>query len=553
MPLIMINNIIKRINPWLALLGGAVLLGVFLRLHGLGDSGIFFYDEALYLNHSLQAFDIIRGQHLAGFSDMWKAFFFYIHWPLNFTKPIWILIVDSRFLFTQWNDWDYAKFASCFFGVMTLPLLFYFTRRFFNSLAIACLAVAILALLPGHVFYSRIGLQEAFSAFVVLGGFYFYLFPRDFGKKTFLAGLFLGMAYLANYRLIILPGLLIATELWFGLVAKEGIRWRHLVWTCVTFLAVMVIVGSLLGGAQIRYTFAWVFHQQDMAVSKRLWTEILAYPYYLFRLENPILAGFFFASVYFLIKRRWVLAWPFGIVCLQMLLFSTATDRGARYIAIVLPFMAMSSAALIYEVISGTRTKLKNNFVRVPALFRKIILGVVLAVMFGGMVWRSAQLVSDVSAYRPSVEYLLEKDPDVKFVSTQDLVQRLYVNDRRNVLPVPDDVMVLFQDYVQGYRYLVLDPQGYISFTGNEYKWGLPLKGYVGFIERAVPPIKTFDHFNRAVMERVVFEHSDHLFQSIRFLDSPDLAKMSSLRVYDMSVVMRALSGVMDKAQHQRK
>jgi hypothetical protein len=437
--------------------------------------------------------------------------------------------------------------------VMTLPVLFYFARRFFNSTAIACLSVAILALLPGHVFYSRIGLQEAFSAFVVLAGFYFYLFPRDFGKKTFLAGLFLSMAYLANYRLIILPGLLIATELWFGLVAKQGIRWRHLIWSCITFLAVMVIVGSLLGGTQIRYTFAWVFHQQDMAVSKRLWTEILAYPYYLFRLENWILAGSFFASIYFLIKRRWVLAWPLVIVCLQMLFFTAATDRGARYVAFVLPFMAMSSAALIYEVISGTRTKLKNNFVHVPEFFRKIILVIVLAVMFAGMVWRSSELVSDVSAYKPAVDYLLENGPDVKFVSTQDLVQRLYVSDRRNVLPVPEDVMVLFQDYAKGYRYLVLDPQQYIYFSGNDYKWGLPLKGYVGFIESAITPIKTFDHFNRAVMERVVFEHSDNLFQSIRYLDSPDLAKMSSLRVYDMSVIMRALSVIMDNAQHQKK
>jgi hypothetical protein len=538
----MINTIIKKIDPWLAFLGVAVVLGVFLRLYGLSGSGIFFYDEALYLNHSLQAFDIIKSQHLAGLSDIWKAVFFYIHWPLNFTKPIWILIVDSRFLFTQWNDWDYAKFASCFFGVLTLPLLFYFARRFFNSLAIACLSVGILALLPGHVFYSRIGLQEAFSTFVVLAGFYFYLFPRDFGKKVFLAGLFFGMAYLANYRLIILPGLLVATELWLGLVAKESIRWRHLVWTCVTFLAVMVLVGSLFGGTQIRYTFAWVFHQQDMAVTKRLWTEILAYPYYLFRLENWILAGSFFASAYFLIKRRWAWAWPFMVVLLQMLLFTMATDRGARYMAIVLPFMAMSSAALIHTVYENIRQGAG-----------KVVLGIVLAVMLFGMVFRSAELVSDVSAYKPSIDYVLSKDPGAKIVSTQDLVQRLYAHDRRNVLPVPEDVLVLFRDYAQGYRHLILDPQGYISFTGNDYKWGLPLKGYVGFIERMVPPIKTFGHFNHAVMERVVFEHSDNLFQSIRYLDSPDLAKMSSLRVYDMSMVMRALSGVMQKAPHQKK
>ena len=331
------------------------------------------------------------------------------------------------------------------------------------------------------------------------------------------------------------------------MVAKEGMRWRHLVWTCLTFLAVMVIVGSLLGGTQLRYTFSWVFHQQDMAGSKRLWTEIFAYPYYLFRLESWILGAAFLGSVHFLIKRRWVMAWPFVIVCLQMGFFVTATDRGARYIAIVLPFMAMTSAALIhvlYEDLKGKwaasgRAKCAGR--HVPG----ILLAVLLAVLFGGMVWRSAELVSDVSAYKPAVESLLEKDADVKFVSTQDLVQRLYVNDRSCVLPVPEDVLVLFKNYSKGYRYMILDPQGYISFTGNDYKWGLPLKGYVGFIDKIVSPVKTFAHFNRAVMERVVFEHSDHLFQAIRYLDSPDLARMSSLRVYDMATVIEALSGAM--------
>jgi hypothetical protein len=169
------------------------------------------------------------------------------------------------------------------------------------------------------------------------------------------------------------------------------------------------------------------------------------------------------------------------------------------------------------------------------------------------MIWRSVELVSDVSAYQASAEYLLEKDRSVKFVSTQDLVQRLYLVDRKNVLPVPEDILVLFQDYAKGYRYLILDPQGYISFTGSDYKWGLPLKGYVGFIDRAVAPMKTFDHFNRAVMERVVFEHSDNLIQSIRYLDSPDLAKMSSIRVYDMAVLMPVLSGIMKNEQHRKK
>jgi len=77
----MLNQMIKRINPWWMLLAGAVLVGFFLRLHRLGGSGIFFYDEALYLNHSLKAFDLIRAQHLNDLSETWQAFLFYLHWP----------------------------------------------------------------------------------------------------------------------------------------------------------------------------------------------------------------------------------------------------------------------------------------------------------------------------------------------------------------------------------------------------------------------------------------------------------------------------------------
>ncbi len=527
--------IFNRSNIGYALMALAVFLGVFLRLYGLSGSGLFFYDEALYLNHSLPAFELFERLPVSG-ADAGKAFWYYLHWPLNFTKPVWILIIDLRYFITHWNDWDFSKYIACFFGVLTLPLAFVFARRFFHSRMVACLSVAILALLPAHVFYSRVGLQETLSTFFVLAGFYFYFFTKDFSKRTVFAGLLFSMAYLSNYRLIILPGLIVTTELWFGLMGKDGIRWRHLVWTCLTFLIVLVLVGSMMGGTQMRYTFAWIFHQQDMTAGKRLWSEILAYPYYLFRLENWIFACSFFASVYFLIKRNWKFSWPLLIVCLQMALFTLASDRGARYMAIVIPFMAMSSAALICAVYDGMSSK-----------GRKAAVLVLTGVMFLGMAFRSLSLASDVSAYRPSVEYLLARKGDVRFLSTQEIIQRLYLQERGNVQPAPVDPLLFLQFYAKGYRYLVIDPQAYIAYTGNDFKWGLPLESYLGFIDQHAQPIKTFEHFNRAVMERVVFEHSDNLFQSIRFLDSPDIKRMSSLRIYDLSVVVPAVSAVMER------
>lgn len=516
----------------------AIVAGIVLRLYGLGQSGIFFYDEALYLDHTRGVLEFIQRHHPQGLEQGWKALDAYLHFVLNFSKPIWLLIVDSRYFFGPVTNWDYARFAACFFGILTIPLMYLFAKRFSLSKEVAFLSAGLLAILPAHVFYSRVGLQEAFSVFVVLAGFYCYLFPRDFGRRTFLAGIFLAMAFLANYRLIILPVLLVATELWLGAFQKGGVRWRHLVWATLTFFAVMVIVGSLLDGAHTRFVFSWVFHQGDLAAQKSSWLEFLAYPYYLFRLENAIFALFFLGGGYFLLRNDRARAWPFLISCLQMFIFSMASDRGARYIAVVLPFVVLSAAI----VMDGLYQHFQDRRAR-------IALGCACALMAAGLLGRSWQLALSSSDQRQAVGYMLSKDAKTKFVSSQEMIERLYVADPGNVAPAPVDFGLLREYYQKGYRYLVLDPQAYIAFPSTSYKWGLPLCDYLGFVDRQIAPVKVFPHFNRAAMERFVFEHSDNLAASCKFLSSPDLPKMSTLRVYDLNVVVPVLSAVIEKAR----
>jgi len=543
----MFDRFIKKANKWQVWLAFILLCGLGLRLWCLNQSGIFFYDEAMYLGHSLVGLEFLKMNHAAAAANPWEAFLFYLRFPLNFTKPIWILIVDSRFFLSDIYNWDYAKYASCVFGMLTLWLTFVFARRFFGSAVIALLAAAILAFLPGHVFYSRIGLQEALSTFLVLAGFYFYVFSRGFSLKIFLAGIFFAMAYLSNYRLIVLPVLILMTECWLGLMSREGFRIRHFIWTCVTFFTVMVMVGGLMDGLQLKYTFSWIFHQMDMSlyphknmhVGPRLWTEILAYPYYLFRLENGLLALSFFGCLYFIVIRQWRMAFFFVIACTQMGLFFFSSDRGARYIAIVLPFVAIASAVLIHTAYQTVRP-----------VYQKFVI-IFVAVMFLGLITRTFGLISDVSAYRPAVDFLTARDANVKFLSSQKIVQELYMQDRTKVDEAPQDFNEFCSFYLKGYRYLVLDPQIYISFPSKDYKWTLPLDGYLSFVDRYARPVMVFPHFNRAVMERVVFEHSDSLFDSINFLNSPDLDKMSSLRIYDMNEFLPAMIDLVNRKTHK--
>lgn len=516
-----------------ALVTLAIACGIGLRVYNLRGSGFFFYDEGLYLNHNRAILEYIQSRPLSS-ADCLKAFSYYARLALGSGKSLWFFIVDSRFFWGGLTDWDFSKVMACVFGLLTLPVFFIIVRRYYNSNSIALLAVALLALLPGHVFYSRIGLQEAFSTFLVLSGFYFYLFPRKFGWRTVVAALLLAAAFFANYRLAMLPVLVALTEFWIGIVEKKGVGWRKVSWFSVTFFACMVLVGNLFHGANTVMIAAWIFHQGDTAKEVFSWVNFFSYPYYLFRLESGILTLFFFCNIYCVINKRWAVLLPAVLFVAQMVIFSTTNEKAIRYIAVVMPFFVMSAAFAIkslYDVLSEKK---------------RIALAIVLGVMVFLMCGKSAQIAQASSAYESAARYLIEKSPDARIIAPQDQVMGLYVNPRERIKPVPVSFDVLLKLYSQGYHYLVLGPQSYVDCASGG-RFVLPLRDYLGFIDSKVEPVKVYPHLNQAVMERFVFEHSTNLVDSIRFLGSDELVQLSSLRIYDLSRIVPAMTRIVEE------
>jgi hypothetical protein len=522
----------------LALFVFTVLCGIALRVYNLKGSGFFFYDEGLYLNYDRGILEFIQAHHLKG-ADAWQGFLYYARLALASGKSLWFFVIDSRFLWGGLTDWEFSKVMACVFGVATFPVFFLFVKRFYNSTSVALLAVALLALLPGHVFYSRSGLQEAFSIFLVLSGFYFYFFPRKFGWRTVLSGIFLAAAFFANYRLCMLPLLVVLTEFWIGVVERKGFDWRKYSWFFVAFFALMVLIGNLFNGANTTMIFAWVFHQGDTAKDVFSWVNFLSYPYYLFRLESWILTLFFFGNIYFVVQKRWDVLWPFVLVCAQVVIFSMTNEKGVRYIAVVLPFFVMSAAYVIQQV-----------FDALSGVKRTAIL-VVIGLMFFLMAGKSAQLAQADSSYEKAARYLIEHEPDARFFSPQDTVMGLYVSPREQVRPVPVSFDGLLKLYNQGYRYLVLGPQSYVDCASGG-RFVLPLRDYLGFIDARVDPVKVYPHLNYAMMERFVFEHSTNLVDSVRFLGSADIQKFSSLRIYDLSRCLPAMARIVDELRKRK-
>jgi hypothetical protein len=522
---------LSKIFIWAA--GAVILLGVLFRVVGITNNDFIFYDEGYYLNWNRPLGEVLVHHQLTG-EEIPKAIFAYVNRCLASGKTLWFMLVDSRIFWGGLEQWSLSRVWASVLGLTTLALTFIFAKQFFNSKNIALGATALLAVLPSHVFYSRIGMQESLSALLVLSGFYFYLYSqagiRPFGWRTFLAGFFWGLAYFSNYRLIMLPVLITFCELYLAFSESRRPDFRKWLWAILVFLLCVFGFGSFNDGQNMAVIFSWVFHQAEMANGQRSWINIFSYPYYLFRLDTGLFALAFFANVYFVAVKNWKPLLPFSLVLVQMAVFTCASEKGARYVGVVLPFMAMSVAYLISWL--WTRVSLKK--------IQLAVIGFVV-VMLLMMTAKSFALVrssTNSSDYQAAVMFLKKHDPKAKILSSQPYVQKLYFNNSEDVREVPSSFEVLLNDYRNGYRYLILCPQAYISLTESKERFDPYLRGYLEVLLTKFPPKRVYRHFNAAILERFVLEHNENLARSIKFLNTAQAEHRGLLRIYDLGEII---------------
>ena len=512
-----------------------LLVGSGLRLMRAATNDFIFFDEGFYLNYNSRFYDLLETHPPDNWPDLQRAVSYWFRLSLGSGKALWFMISDARFFFGAYRQWFVPKLIAALAGIMTLGLTFLFARRFFLRLSTATLSLALLAVLPSHVFYSRLALQETLSTFFFLAGFYFYLFPRGFGPRTFLSAAMFAGAYFTNYRLILLPIHILACAAYLSFTEKRMFSIRKIVWHILAFVALLVIIGNLDQGQNTVVTFAWMFHQSHLAAKQFHAINFLSYPYYLFRLENFLFGLFFWMNLLFCWRRRDYRYLPFALVCLHMLMYSFAAEKGARYVCVILPFAVMAASQLGIEL-----------WERYPVRYARIIITCLALIMFLGLIQKSFDLASARTDYRLATRYLLVRDPNVKVMASQNHILNLYTPQRAQVIEIPHRFMTFIKRYQEGYRYLVIGPQAYISCGQDDRHFQPPLRSFLGFIEQRIKPIKTFNHFNAVLMERFVFEHNENLYQSIRFLKQNDPAARQ-LRIYDVGQCLAVMSRVIGR------
>jgi hypothetical protein len=329
-------------------------------------------------------------------------------------------------------------------------------------------------------------------------------------------------AFFTNYRLIIIPALVFFTEIFISFAEKNKIHWRQYVWHTLGFLSVVFIVGNLYGGANTRITFAWMFYQSQLAQGHANVFNFLSFPYYLFSLEGFLFAMLFSGNFYYYLTKNYKKAFPLTLVLVQMILFSFAQEKGVRYVCVVMPFMVMAVSSLLVDLWEKYKSPVRWMTV------------VVFIMLIGQQLILDKNILFSRTNHEVAVREIKLLDPQAKILSSQFLLHKLYVKEQGDVRALPRNFKMLLFLYTQGYRYLIVDPQAYISLTQSGRRFDPPLIDYLGFIDRVAVPVKVYPHLNTGFFKRFVLEHNEDLVQSIEFLRLNGNGKLGTLRVYDI-------------------
>lgn len=498
----------------------AIGLGIFLRFWHITSNQFLFYDEGMYLGYNRNFIELVAANPPRDIHELFIILGLMIKAALGTAKALWFFLLNLRVFIFGPKAWYFARLISAFSSLGTIALTYFFAYRYYRSKNIAFLSIILLSLLPSHVFYSRLGMQESLSALLFLSALYIYLFYQNRKWSSVVSSLLLVCLFLTNYRMIVGPIFIVAIEFFESLRNRHAINWQRLIIHVGTFAAVVFIIGSLYGGVNRYVTFGWMFHQAQEAQSQRSFINIFSFPYEIFILEGFLFGILFWSNCFLVIKKQWSKILPFILVLIQMAGFSLAAEKGARYLCVVLPLMAIAAAVMIDHIL---------HFEKI----RKYLIGFVILTCLS-MAIQSFKIMQSQNDYARAVKLITEHDPKSGILSTQPLVEQLYVDNENSVKECPKNLGDFIDMYKQGYRYLILDPQVYISWTKDQQRFSPPLIDFLQSIYDDVPPLATMLHLNKVLLTRFVLDHNQNLIQSIKFLNNSSSHRYGEIRIYDI-------------------
>jgi 4-amino-4-deoxy-L-arabinose transferase-like glycosyltransferase len=526
-----------------------VAVTLVLRVYCLPSQGFMQWDEGL---HALE------GQFLA---DTWHRLAGMVSdpgqapggRPPTFVRPFHSILLSIGMLLGGTSALS-AQLVSASSGVLTVLAVFLLGRALYTT-GTGLLAAAFLATMPLHVTYSRLVLSEANGILLFTLSLLAYWRARVPGNSPVSAlvgaGLLLGLSVTTNLRLYIMPAVFVICEvaLWLG-------EHRHS--RLVFMRRLLTIAYSALVPVALAFLFFWWlkgyceashlqlslpvvtyeeqlggFWNQQNSYSRPFLggIDLAYYPVALWTFVGPVLMSWFIVSLAVLLKARksveqniLLLAW----LLVPFVFYAFLTDKAPRFLAIALPAIALIAArglTLTHEYLAA-----RTGWPRALRISPPLIAA---AVVLAGSV-ASMAVAQQSSGYPAALAFLQQRGIDRAIVG-QALPVEFLSGQQMIAVDIPDSVEILGKAYAQGYRFMVIDDQAYLT----------PQHLLVASaIERRIQPVASYpDTLKQGPL--FLLEHSEWmkvdlhatmaLYYEIRSIRGP-----SEVRIYDVGEYLKA-------------
>jgi 4-amino-4-deoxy-L-arabinose transferase-like glycosyltransferase len=274
-----------------------------------------------------------------------------------------------------------GRLVAVVFSLLTLGLVFEFARRLYNAKT-ALLASALLAVMPGYVWLSRMAMIETMLVFFfTLAVFCFYLWLKNHQNLMLVfAGVALGLGFLTKYQMIIAGVIMVASLL---LLARDRFKFRLSKLTILILTVILVAVPWLIIAYQ---TYAsnmlseWFYALQVGNPEKSLYSTRfdaqfgfpVSYTFFYF-IEmvypysdvHPISLLLYVVSILGLgllawrrkMEDKYLLIW-FAVV---LVFFTLIPNKQWRYVLPLFPVLAIACASLIFSSFGRARKTLSGQ------------------------------------------------------------------------------------------------------------------------------------------------------------------------------------------------
>jgi 4-amino-4-deoxy-L-arabinose transferase-like glycosyltransferase len=291
-----------------------------------------------------------------------------------------------------------ARLVSAMFSVFSLWAVFELACSMYNGKT-ALLSAVLLGIMPGYFWLSRMALLETMLLFfVILSLVFFFRWLQFMQDKYFvLAGLALGLGFLAKYQAIVAGVIMIVSLLVF---ARGQLKRAFLRFTIVVASAVLVVVPWIVFAYQVyasKIFSQWLYALQVGNPEKSIYSD--RYPSPIFYLidvvwpysnVHPIsiflyicgLAGLCFFVWHHSKSDKFTVIWFLSII----IFFSLIANKEWRYVMTLFPALAISAAALIVFLFSKV-CSWKRQVASEKRRNAKIIAGLLIVVIAGAMAY----------------------------------------------------------------------------------------------------------------------------------------------------------------------